>query len=115
MVIDQQRCIGCRICMKACPYDRRFFNWGEPPQPTEAQMMAYDPEHQAPALKGTVMKCDFCPDLARAGRRPYCSAACPNHAIYFGDEGERNPVQTIRVRDSHRTSARCSLHVISTH
>jgi molybdopterin-containing oxidoreductase family iron-sulfur binding subunit len=85
VLIDQQRCIGCRICMEACPYDRRFFNWGEPPQPVEARLMAYDPEHQAPALTGTVMKCDFCPDLARAGRRPYCSTACPNHAIYFGD------------------------------
>ncbi len=85
VLIDQQRCIGCRLCMEACPYDRRFFNWGEPPVPPAATFMEYDPEHQSPAIKGTVMKCDFCPDMARAGRLPYCSQACPNHAIYYGD------------------------------
>ncbi len=85
VLIDQQRCIGCRICMAACAYDRRFFNWGNPPQPPEAQAMKYDPEHQTPAMRGTVMKCDFCPDMARAGRLPYCAQGCPNHAIYYGD------------------------------
>jgi Fe-S-cluster-containing dehydrogenase component/Ni/Fe-hydrogenase subunit HybB-like protein len=85
VLIDQQRCIGCRLCMEACPYDRRFFNWGQPPIPPEALFMEYDVEHQTPALKGTVMKCDFCPDMARAGRLPYCAQACPNHAVYYGD------------------------------
>jgi Fe-S-cluster-containing dehydrogenase component/Ni/Fe-hydrogenase subunit HybB-like protein len=85
VLIDQERCIGCRLCMEACPYDRRFFNWGEPALPPEAQFMEYSPEHQSPAIKGTVMKCDFCPDLARAGRLPYCAQACPNNAIYYAD------------------------------
>ena len=85
VLIDQQRCIGCRICMEACPYDRRFFNWGTVPQPPEALFMDYSVEHQSPAIRGTVMKCDFCPDMARAGRLPYCAQGCPNHAIYYGD------------------------------
>jgi Fe-S-cluster-containing dehydrogenase component/Ni/Fe-hydrogenase subunit HybB-like protein len=85
VLIDQSRCIGCRICMEACPYDRRFFNWGDAPIPTDALFMEYDPEHQTPAARGTVMKCDFCPDMARAGRLPYCVQACPNNAIYYGD------------------------------
>jgi Fe-S-cluster-containing dehydrogenase component/Ni/Fe-hydrogenase subunit HybB-like protein len=85
VLIDQQRCIGCRLCMEACPYDRRFFNWGDSPIPPEATFMEYDPMHQSPAIKGTVMKCDFCPDMARAGRLPYCAQGCPNHAIYYGD------------------------------
>jgi molybdopterin-containing oxidoreductase family membrane subunit len=85
VLIDQQRCIGCRLCMEACPYDRRFFNWGDPPVPPESAFMEYGAEHQSPAIKGTVMKCDFCPDMARAGRLPYCAQGCPNHAIYYGD------------------------------
>ncbi len=85
VLIDQQRCIGCRICMEACPYDRRFFNWGSAPIPPETLFMQYDVEHQSPAIKGTVMKCDLCPDMARTGKLPYCSEACPNKAIYYGD------------------------------
>jgi molybdopterin-containing oxidoreductase family iron-sulfur binding subunit len=85
VLIDQDRCIGCRICMASCPYDRRFFNWGEPPVPTEALLAEYDVELQVPATKGTVMKCDFCPDMIRAGTLPYCILACPNDAIYYGD------------------------------
>ena len=85
VLIDQERCIGCRLCMEACPYDRRFFNWGQPSIPPEATWTEYDLMHQSPAQKGTVMKCNFCPHLASAGKLPYCAQACPNHAIYYGD------------------------------
>lgn len=85
VLIDQERCIGCRICMAACPYDRRFFNWADPPIPPEALLADYSADHQIPATKGTVMKCDMCPDMARAGTLPYCAQACPNDAIYYGD------------------------------
>jgi molybdopterin-containing oxidoreductase family iron-sulfur binding subunit len=85
VLIDQNRCIGCRICMAACPYDRRFFNWGTAPTPPEARLADYSAEHQVPAKKGTVMKCDFCPDMARSGTLPYCVQGCPHDAIYYGD------------------------------
>jgi molybdopterin-containing oxidoreductase family iron-sulfur binding subunit len=67
VLIDQNRCIGCRICMAACPYDRRFFNWGDPPVPPEAHLADYSPDHQSPPQRGTGMKCDFCPDRAHYG------------------------------------------------
>jgi len=85
VLIDQDRCIGCRICMAACPYDRRFFNWGKPPVPPDSRGTPYSVETQIPAQRGTVMKCCFDPDLVRDGTLPYCIQGCPNRAIYFGD------------------------------
>ena len=85
VLIDQNRCIGCRMCMAACPYERRFFTWGEPPVPKESVFVDYSPEHQVPMKKGVVYKCDFCPEMARSGRLPFCAQACPNSAIYYGD------------------------------
>ncbi|MBI2872930.1 MAG: 4Fe-4S dicluster domain-containing protein [Chloroflexi bacterium] len=85
VLVDQQRCIGCRLCMAACPYDRRFFNWATAPRPPETAFVKYSPENQLGAPKGTVMKCDFCPEMARVGWLPYCIQACPNGAIYWGD------------------------------
>ncbi len=85
VLIDQNRCIGCRLCMAACPYERRFYTWGKPPIPPEAFFVDLDPEHQVPAQKGVVYKCDFCPEMPRAGRLPFCVQACPQNAIYYGD------------------------------
>ncbi len=85
VLIDQERCIGCRSCMAACPYDRRFFNWGDPPVPPESMFVEYHPERQTPLRKGVTSKCDFCGDMARSGRLPYCAQGCPNDAIYYGD------------------------------
>jgi molybdopterin-containing oxidoreductase family iron-sulfur binding subunit len=83
--IDQQRCIGCRMCMAACPYDRRFFNWGTAPIPPEAFLADHSADHQVPAKTGTVMKCDFCVEMVRGGTLPMCVQACPQGAIYYGD------------------------------
>jgi molybdopterin-containing oxidoreductase family iron-sulfur binding subunit len=85
VLVDQSRCIGCRLCMAACPYDRRFFNWGEPDQPEMARNALYDVRTQIPAMRGTVMKCDFCSDKLAEGGLPACVETCPRHAIYVGD------------------------------
>lgn len=88
VLIDNERCIGCRFCMAACPYSVRHFNWGEPEIPPEASEIPYSPENGTPARKGTVAKCDFCPEMAAAGNLPGCVQACPNGTIYYGDENE---------------------------
>ncbi len=85
VLIDPDRCIGCRMCMAACPYERRFFAWSHPPIPPAALFVEPSAEHQVPVQKGTVSKCDFCPEMAREGRLPFCAQACPQNAIYYGD------------------------------
>lgn len=88
VLIDNDRCIGCKFCMAACPYSTRVFNWDEPEMPFDLKGLASNPETNIPARVGTVEKCDFCPDRTREGLLPPCVEACPNGVFYFGDENE---------------------------
>jgi molybdopterin-containing oxidoreductase family iron-sulfur binding subunit len=88
VLIDNERCIGCKFCMAACPYSTRVFNWDEPEMPMDVASLVSNPETNLPAKVGTVEKCDFCPDRAREGLLPPCVDACPNGVFYFGDENE---------------------------
>ena len=88
VLIDNDRCIGCRFCMAACPYGARSFNWGHPDDPPAAKERDYSPEIGLPRKIGTVEKCDFCPDMAAMGMLPACTAGCPMGAIYYGDQNE---------------------------
>ena len=88
VLIDNERCIGCRFCMAACPYSARVFNWGEVNDSPEVQAREYDPEIGLPRKMGTVEKCDFCPDMLRQGKLPNCATACPNGVFFFGDKNE---------------------------
>ncbi len=97
VLIDNERCIGCRFCMAACPYSARVFNWGNPPEKLD---IPYSPETSLPSKIGTVAKCDFCPDMLRNGKLPHCVTSCPNGVIYFGDEIDdtvTNGEETVRL------------------
>ncbi|MEO5570533.1 MAG: 4Fe-4S dicluster domain-containing protein, partial [Bacteroidia bacterium] len=85
--VDNDRCIGCRFCIAACPYSVRVFNWEEPVKPTLVELNN-SVEHVFQSKKGCVEKCDFCPHMAREGQLPACVSGCPMDAIYFGDENE---------------------------
>ena len=88
VLIDHHRCIGCRLCMGACPYQRRFFNWRTPELPPEAAFAEYSPLYPVPAIKGTVIKCMFCAHMLADGRLPFCVSGCPMKALYMGDLNE---------------------------
>jgi len=85
VLINHERCIGCRMCMAACPYSARSFNWGEPENPAGATFAKYSPEYPVPHRRGTVEKCMFCAHRMKDGKLPACADACPMYAIYFGD------------------------------
>jgi Fe-S-cluster-containing dehydrogenase component len=88
VLIDNERCIGCRFCMAACPYSARTFNWGRPSDPPAAKARGYSPEWGYPRRVGTAEKCDFCADMARQGKLPHCAGSCAMGAMWFGDENE---------------------------
>ena len=87
VLVDNERCIGCKFCMTGCPYSSRVFAWKHYPEFDEDKE-PYSPESGSPGKEGTVSKCDFCPDLIRVGKVPYCVSACPMGVIYFGDIDE---------------------------
>lgn len=102
VLIDNERCIGCRFCMAACPYNARTFNWGNDwgtakdsvttkeccGSEKDGDCCEYSPETSFPGKMGTVEKCDFCPDMAKEGKLPDCVTSCPNGTIFFGDANE---------------------------
>lgn len=101
VLVDNERCIGCKFCMSACPYSARIFNWEDLPQYEDSET-PYSPETSVPGKVGTIGKCDFCPDLSREGKLPHCVTGCPMGAIYFGDANEdavSNGTETVRFKN----------------
>lgn len=84
--IDDPKCIGCRACMVACPYDARFFNAGRlSPYYKGKDLTAFEKAHSDEHPMGTVGKCHFCYELVDEGKQPTCVKTCPTKARIFGD------------------------------
>jgi molybdopterin-containing oxidoreductase family iron-sulfur binding subunit len=91
VTVDADKCIGCRYCMVACPYDVRQFVSstseeyfpGKGLTPYEKLM---NPKHQ----DGVVEKCNFCESRLKQGLQPACVITCPVVAMTFGDLDDPN-------------------------
>ena len=72
VLVDEDKCIGCKLCSWACPYGAREYS----------------------AVEGVMKKCTLCVDriynenLPEAERQPACVQACPTRARHFGDLGD---------------------------
>lgn len=122
VVMDYDRCIGCRYCQVACPYDVRRFNWR-----TSREANPYVPRWGSPEVerrpRGVVEKCTFCVHRIDRGLKhglkpgvdlavtPACVAVCPVGARIFGDVMDpESPVskylaehETFRLREEWGT------------
>lgn len=63
VVQNHEQCIGCQMCVKACPYQVPVFN----------------------KVEGKTSKCDFCASRIDDGLIPRCVESCPASALQFGD------------------------------
>ena len=81
--VDDELCIGCESCIKACPYEGVRTLVGEAP---EYYLDVVVGEYDAPTHKsGTVEKCTFCKNLIDRGEDPACMQLCPGRARFWGD------------------------------
>jgi molybdopterin-containing oxidoreductase family iron-sulfur binding subunit len=86
VTVDQSKCIGCRYCMLACPYNARSFNYRSlQPQYEGQKLTVFEQAHEAKHPAGKVGKCNFCIDRLEADQVPKCAETCPAKARFFGD------------------------------
>lgn len=99
---DYDKCIGCRMCMAACPYTGvRSYNWDEPEYLVDVRLGSADaPEHQAHVVE----KCQMCHHRVSRGEKPACVGVCLARARYFGDfdDPESEVSRLIRERAVER-------------
>lgn len=75
VVIDQEKCIGCRYCVAACPFS--VPRWDE--------------------AKNQTFKCWQCFDRTSAERQPACVSTCPTGALEYGDRADMLGIARERV------------------
>ncbi|NIP83589.1 MAG: 4Fe-4S dicluster domain-containing protein [Gemmatimonadetes bacterium] len=126
VLVDFDRCIGCRYCMAACPYGVRQFNWESPDETVErvgyqeGYRYGYPRDHYedgrrvyaARRPKGVVEKCTFCVQYRAGGEDPVCVQSCTGKARTVGDLddpdsevsrliGERNAFTLLPEKGTH--------------
>lgn len=77
---DGDRCIGCRYCQVACPFNIPKFEWDTP-----------TPE---------IVKCEMCLHIIKEGGQPGCCQACPREAVIYGPYQELLEDARSRIADS---------------
>lgn len=78
---DAWKCIGCRYCMVACPFQIPAYEYNE-------------------ALNPLVMKCTFCYDRIHDGKKPACVESCPVEALTFGKRGDLIKLAHLRIKSN---------------
>ncbi|MFA7419727.1 MAG: 4Fe-4S dicluster domain-containing protein [Melioribacteraceae bacterium] len=77
---DTDKCIGCRYCMVACPFQIPAFEFEE-------------------ALKPDIKKCDFCIERTAKDQLPACIEICPVEAITYGRREDLLKVAKDRIKN----------------
>jgi Fe-S-cluster-containing dehydrogenase component len=110
VMMDYDKCIGCRYCQVACPYNARAFNWDTFSGENPAVPTWGSPEVPR-RPRGVPEKCSFCFQRIDRGLQlgltpgvdhlatPACVVACPTGARHFGDLNDpESPVSVLLAR-----------------
>jgi formate dehydrogenase iron-sulfur subunit len=79
VIYDADKCMGCRYCLLACPFDVPKYEW----------------EKRLPVVK----KCDMCYDRIKKGLIPHCAEVCPTQATLFGKRDELIEIARTRLKE----------------
>ncbi len=96
--IDYEKCIGCRMCMAACPYNARSFNWEEPKRDPDFN---YGDKDVPVRHKGVAEKCTLCKERTDRDEDPMCVRSCPSEARIFGDLDDPNSEISKKVKEKN--------------
>jgi len=77
---NTDRCIGCRYCMVACPFQIPAFQYSK-------------------AIQPDIMKCDFCYERTSKGLLPACVDVCPAEALTYGKREEIILLAKSRIKE----------------
>lgn len=101
VLINYDRCIGCRYCMAACPYNARVFNWQES---VREPGFNYGDKNVPVRKVGVMEKCTMCKERTDIGLEPMCVKCCPARARKFGDlnDPESEVSRLIRERNGQQ-------------
>ena len=86
VLVDDGKCMACRYCIMACPYEARGYNATEPREYYSGHgLTEYELMTRGRHPRGSIEKCTFCAPRLRQGKDPACVATCPAGARIFGD------------------------------
>jgi molybdopterin-containing oxidoreductase family iron-sulfur binding subunit len=86
VLVDDDRCVGCRYCIMACPYEARSYNTRSPREYYPGQgMTEFEDVSIGQHPKGAIEKCTFCAPRLAEGKLPACVVTCPSEARIFGN------------------------------
>lgn len=83
VIYEENRCMGCRYCMVACPFGVPKYEWGK--------------------LIPRVQKCTMCAERVSQGKQTACAEICPTGATKFGEHDELIADAQQRIRDNPGT------------
>lgn len=117
VMMDYDKCIGCRYCMVACPYEARTFNWKSFDGPNPAVPQWGNPEVER-RPRGVPEKCEFCYQRIDRGKElgltpgvdedatPACISICPTKARMFGDINDPNSAVAQAIKNNEHLRLR---------